>query len=366
MKKVIFISALAIAAAVSCTKSDIVDTKFNEQISFETYLGRDAQTKAEVINNANLGKVAVYAYYTGNTGWNENSTTNLWGDVIQIDKTGAIVVPENADPKYWANTNDLYSFFAYAPVDATKVGTPVVKDPTIDFTVQPQVPNQVDLLYADPLMDKKPGFFADGKVALTMKHALSRITVKAKATSEEFMFDVKEISLAGNFNVTGKLPLSTGEWEDAAPSTANNGKSTFEIFANNKVVADGKTTYGAYNSTNALKDGYKDYAETTDGINNYLMIIPTVPAEGATLADAILTVYYTTYYAGQESVVMSKDIAVPMNFEKGMAYSINLNFQHDEVEITFSVDVEEWKPTEKDENGNDVTKEKDQNQDIKA
>ena len=38
MKKVIFISALAIAAAASCTKSDIVDTKFNEAISFESYI----------------------------------------------------------------------------------------------------------------------------------------------------------------------------------------------------------------------------------------------------------------------------------------------------------------------------------------
>ena len=47
MKKTIFISVLALAAAISCTKSDIVDTKFeNEAIGFETYLGRDAQTKA--------------------------------------------------------------------------------------------------------------------------------------------------------------------------------------------------------------------------------------------------------------------------------------------------------------------------------
>jgi hypothetical protein len=67
MKKVIFISALAIAAAVSCTKSDIVDTKFgNDVIGFESYVGRDAQTKASVETATTLQATGfgVYGFYT--------------------------------------------------------------------------------------------------------------------------------------------------------------------------------------------------------------------------------------------------------------------------------------------------------------
>lgn len=344
MKKVIFISAIALAAAVSCTKSEVVDTKFNEQIGFETYLGRDAQTKAAVATNDNLGNVAVYAYYTGNSPWSSSSPTNLWDGVIQINKNGAIVAPENAGDKYWANPDDLYSFFAYAPVDEAKVGTPNTLNPTINFTVQDKITNQVDLLYADvtPIKNKKPADFEGGKVTLNMKHALSRITVKAKATGTDFKFDVKEITLTGAFNVKGNLPLSTGVWENAAPATA--GETTFEFFNN---TPEGKTEYAAYAEANALPtDSYKNYA----GANNYLMIIPTVPE---TPANATLRVYYTTYYAKQESVVMYKDIQIPINFAMGKAYSINLLFSHDATKITFEVVVTDWDP-KADPDGNDV------------
>ena len=85
MKKVIFISALAIAAAVSCTKSDIVDTKFDEQISFETYLGRDAQTKAAVISDTNLKSVKVLGYYGGKEKWAKQSP--LWANGITLSVT---------------------------------------------------------------------------------------------------------------------------------------------------------------------------------------------------------------------------------------------------------------------------------------
>ena len=363
MKKVIFISALAIAAAVSCTKSDIVDTKFDDAIGFEAYVGRDAQTKAEVIDNSYEGNFAVYAYYTGNAEWSTSSPTNLWDGVIQVNKAGTIVVPTDAKDKYWANPDDLYSFFAYAPVDAVKVGTPSTQNPIINFTVQDEIPAQVDLLYADVanIKNKKPADFAGGKVTLNMKHALSRITVKAKAEAGDFKFDVKEITLEGAFNVKGNLPLSTGEWTGEAVATE--GKTKFEIFANNKNVVDGKTTYGTYEDDNALPTGsYKNYAtrtvpegETTkDVTDNYLMIIPTVPAEGATPANATLRVYYTTYYAEQESVVMYKDIQVPISFEKGKAYSINLLFSHTTQKITFEVVVTDWNPTA-DPDGNDAS-----------
>lgn len=336
MKKVIFLAIAAAAALTACSKSEVVDTKFNEQISFETYLGRDAQTKAPIINNDNLGNVAVYAYYTGNSGWTNQSPTNLWNGVLLIDKNGEFVSTD-ATAKYWANPSDKYSFFAYAPVN-DKVGTVDTVNPTINFTVQPNIPDQVDLLCATPYFDKMASEFTTGTVSLNLKHALSRITVKAKATGDNFKFDVKKITLAGNFNVTGTLPLSTGNWATANPAE---GGSVFTIFDNNSAAYNPESE----SDTALPTDSYRDYAVRTE-TDNYLMIIPTVPAEGATAANATLTVNYSTYYAGQESVEMTKDIEVPINFAMGKAYSINLDFSHEATEIKFSVTVDNWDETE--------------------
>lgn len=343
MKKVIFLAIAAAAALTACSKSEVVDTKFNEQISFETYLGRDAQTKAPIINNDNLGNVAVYAYYTGNSDWTAESTTNLWDDVLLINKDGSFVTPEGGEApeaKYWANPSDKYSFFAYAPVDS-KVGTVNTVNPTINFSVQPEIPNQVDLLCATPYKDAEAQDFTSGNVALTLKHVLSRITVKAKALGTDFLFDVKKITLAGNFNVTGTFPLSGTTWATAVPAEEG---SEFTIFDNNSAAYDPET------DTALPTASYRNYAERTTAegakTDNYLMIIPTVPAEGAEPAIATLTVLYSTYYAGQESVVMSKDIEIPINFGMGKAYSINLDFSHEATPITFSVTVDSWDETE--------------------
>ena len=344
MKKVIFLAIAAAAALTACSKSEVVDTKFNEQISFETYLGRDAQTKAPIINNDNLGNVAVYAYYTGKSGWTDQSKTNLWNGVLLIDKTGTFVSTD-ATAKYWANPSDKYSFFAYAPVN-DKVGTVNDVNPTINFAVQPNIPDQVDLLCATPYFDKMASEFTAGTVSLNLKHALSRITVKAKATGDNFKFDVKKITLSGNFNVTGTLPLSTGNWATATPATDG---SVFTFFNNNSAAYVPPTTDTA-TDTALPTDSYRNYAErTVEGntvTDNYLMIIPTVPAEGATAANATLTVNYSTYYAGQESVEMSKNIEVPINFAMGKAYSINLDFSHEATEIKFSVTVDNWDETD--------------------
>lgn len=354
MKKVIFISALAIAAAVSCTKSDIVDTKFNEEIGFETYLGRAAQTKAEVIDNDNLGNVAVYAYYTGNAGWTTSSPTNLWGDVLLITADGSFVTPEGGEapgPKYWANPDDKYSFFAYAPVNS-KVTAPNTLNPTIAFNVQSEIQDQVDLLYAEPHFDRTASEYltddVDGEVALTLKHALSRLTVKAAATGENFKFDVKEITVTGNFRTTGNLPLSTGIWDEATVTA----QTPYLFHRNGTVGANNVVTYNPYIANNAITSvDYASYTYYTPGataqdapvanevVNNYLMVIPS-----EVTMDVV--VKYTTYYMNQESALITSDpIEVTLNLLKGKAYSITLNFSHEEKPITFSVQVEDWTDT---------------------
>lgn len=328
MKKVIFISAIALAAAVSCTKSEVVDTKFNEQIGFETYLGRDAQTKATPVATDDLTQVFVYGYYTGTTRWSDASEANLWSPMTLACNKGTCTVGQN-DVRYWANDSDLYTFLAYAPATIENVLSVAAvdgKNPTLTYTVPSALADQKDVLYAVPQVNRTK---ENGTVALQMKHALARLTVKAKVNAATpFNYHVKSVVLGGNFNTTGSLVLANQE--TATTWTSLTKTDVDYTFYTNAAKA---TEAGA---TPLTVEGV-DYA----GANNYLMMIPTdCSAEGAA---ATLTVVYSTYAGGIESIDYTKTFPVNTNFEAGKAYAIALEFvQAQNNEIKFSVSVDDW------------------------
>ena len=350
MKKVIFISALAIAAAVSCTKSDIVDTKFDEEISFQSYLGRTAQTKAEEITTANVGHVYVYGYYTGAQDWDGAMTANLWNPMdltVATDGKGTVT-----EKKYWANADDKYTFLAYAPAaetpaEGTTPTNPLTvavteNGPTLTYKVPTDIPSQIDLLYATPQVNRTKDTWGENKnlngvVALGMNHALSRVTVKAKdvETTDLFKFDVKEITLSGNFYTSGNIVLAKGEWSGQAAA------QTTYLFHRNGTVSGETFTPAKYVDGNELPSGtadHKNYAVRGEKTDNYLMMIPTD-------ADATLTVKYTTIYAGSESNLITKSFTITDSFVEGNAYAFQLDFTNDAKEITFTVAVTPWSET---------------------
>ena len=367
MKKVIFISALAIAAAVSCTKSDIVDTKFNEQISFEGYVGRDAMTKATPYGPTAMPEsFGLYGYYLGNaTEWEPTSKANLWDNAsltVSSGNTWAV----SGDAKYWANDSDNYTFLAYAPKTTTTSslaeGSYTITsaeggaNPVINYTVPTTLGTQIDILYANEKKLMNPtGVNEDGSVDLNFKHALSRLTVKATATEKTpatpFTFHVKKISVKGSFNTTGTLNLYSyagTDWttKTATPNTeyifyTDNTAVNSDAIANSNMVVDENYAFYAKDQESGKYVKAEDGAAAT----NYLMMIPTsfVGTEDAPVAPAELFVEYTTYYAGQESTPITKKFPVAIDFKAGKAYSINLAFAHDVTPITFNVTVEDWK-----------------------
>ena len=338
MKKVIFISAIALAAAVSCTKSEVVDTKFNEQIGFETYLGRDAQTKAAVETAKTIGSAGVYGYYLGKDGseWSGTSDANLWNPLTLVvdTQTGKAVQPTDGDVRYWANDTDEYAFLAYAPkTEVTVAAGEKGQNPTINYTVDTDLTKQVDVLCATPVHGSKTDI--NGAVALNFKHTLSRLTVKAKATAGNFDFHIRSIVLKGDFYSAGKLPLSAPTaWTDL--TTTEDTEYAFPAVATE--VLPKPETAGA-------TVDYKDYSGTVGETlgNSYLMMIPVnAAAHKATLT----VVYYTSYEAGDktmESIDYTKEFEISTDFVMGKAYAINLEFLQDlNNEINFSVEVGEW------------------------
>ena len=199
MKKSIFLSVLALAAVVSCQKSEIVDTKYNEEIGFETYTGRDAQTKATLLYGATTlpDAIGVYGFYLGTADtWTTSSKANLWVNQSFAKPTSGAWTTDNK--KYWTNGTDKYTFFAYAPYatngtltkgDGSLVAptTANIADPELTYTVPTALADQVDLIYSKnlntPWKDKN-----DTK--LVFNHALSRISVWAKDNHNDFSYKI--------------------------------------------------------------------------------------------------------------------------------------------------------------------------------
>ena len=344
MKKVIFISALAIAAAVSCTKSDIVDTKFNEQIGFETYVGRDAMTKASVENATTLQATGfgVYGFYTGKDSFvGSSSKINLWANdkvtytqVTEDETTKWVWSP--ATPKFWTNETDQYTFLAYAPfANENNINPSGAIDgtvPTVSFAVPEKIEDQVDLLYSNNLINTKKG-----ATALVFNHALSRITVKAKdnIANDDFTYKVYGVQLKGDFIAQSTLTLWNNAWATNAKATTQN----YVIKPYNSETVNGVETpkVDGISLTEADYD-FATFVKDGEANDNYIMVIPV------SVKDAELIVTYTTSFKGQESTPMTKTVKVTEEFAQGKAYSLNLAFAPNTTDtITFTISVTEWK-----------------------
>ena len=329
-----------------CAKSDVLGPESgSEQIGFETYIGRDAETKAASYGRDALpATIGVYGFYFGADAWSTTATPNLWTNLqLEADKNWA--VPEGYE-KYWVNSQDNYTFLSYAPYTpyATDAAENVLvastgANPFVTYTVPTDLTKQIDLLYSNNnQVAHKPA--TGTAVTLQHKHALSRLTVKASAEVDPYAytFHVKEISITGNFNTKGDLNLYNGAWSNLTDEDV-----TYTFF----------TTEEAATADNALGSTAVDYSgtKTVDGVttygNNYLMMIPVSNAK----ANPVLKVRYSTLYGGFEyngreypglESEKTATLNITTDFNMGKAYAINIHFGHDsDKEIEFNVTEEE-------------------------
>lgn len=297
-----------------CTKSEVFGPESgNEQIGFDTYIGRDAQTKAASYGTNNLpSSVGVYGFYSGASTWLATDTPNLWANLQLTNSNGTWSYDQN-QARYWINNKDNYTFLSYAPY-ATGTGAngnglvaSTGANPIITYTVPTDMTKQVDLIYSNTNKNiHKPT--TGTAVTLHHQHALSRLTVKASAEVDPYAytFHVKKISITGNFNTKGDLNLYNGSW-----SNYINKQETYTFYTNTE----------AANASNALGETEVNYA----GSDKYLMMIPV----NFSTTNATLTVEYTALYGGVESGLKTATLPISTNFEKGKAYAITLDFRFD-------------------------------------
>ncbi len=330
MKKKLFLGLLA-AAAVSftaCQKDEVISEIPQENaIGFGTYVGRDAQTKADVTNidamkEAGYAGFGVFAYYTEN---------NTYADTFTYDFMNNQPVKWDSKwdynpKKYWPGGTNKVSFFAYAPyTDVTSTPTENITafgydngdkgNPTLSFTVEDDVNEQIDLLYAAPKTD-----LTSGEVDFVFSHALSRIGFKVKTSNDQYQINISRITLTANFNNSGILNLNTGDWSE---TTA--GERTYSL-----------TFTPSYITSNA---GVAISAE-----QGYAMVIPT----NLTSTQIHISVTYryqskvsATEWSSEE-VDKTQSGSVGVNLVKGYAYTFVLTLDPGTA-IEFDVtDVNDW------------------------
>ncbi len=185
-------------------------------------------------------KLGVYAYNTGSTPWSGAAATAtpnvMCNQMVEKTATGSTYTPV----KYWVPTQ-YYSFFAYAPYNATGIdlitGSTTPGTPSLEYTMPESTAGQADILYAWTLDQKEENSTA---VTLNFKHALARIRFSAQvnAGASQYTAKVTGVTFSGLMN-KGTLSLYTGAW------SSTSGNTTCVILDQNSAADDTDIPYSA-------------------------------------------------------------------------------------------------------------------------
>lgn len=337
-KFVMSIAAMAALTLVSCSSDDLDslsdNSSKNEAISFDGYLGRSAVAvngtrgsvaKVETLKDKGFG---VYSTHTG-----EASFSDFNNQQVTYKDSKWTYTPV----KYWPTTSGTINFFAYAPYDKN---TKLTENTKIDFTVDKNVANQTDLLWARAHAQiKTPITNNNNKVSFKFAHALSRLgyTIKLHETYSSATFTLNKITLAGSpdgntkaFYTKGIIDLSkvkdapTGDAPTGLWDTSSSDKQKFDWVSAGSIKVE---------STDP------EHPQSNDP-NNYLFVIPQnfskKTTENPDVDELYIIVQYTIKYngGGEQTNTVYKQII--KDFKQGKAYKINLTIG---LPIEFDVDV---------------------------
>lgn len=184
MKKILFSVAMAFVL-VSCSHDEVIEiNRDGDEIQFNVV--SDAATRAADVycNNNMPASFNVWATY--------NDATYIDGDLIQKDGSAWV---NKSGVRYWPKTGNV-TF--YAQVNAGTAfrwndGAPTIKD----YTVDTDVTNQKDLLYAVKSQGR-----SDNPVTLNFRHALSQIVFQARNTNANLYVEITGVTICkvGNVN----------------------------------------------------------------------------------------------------------------------------------------------------------------------
>lgn len=206
MKKTpLFLMALSTLALASCSDDEPVSSRqdFNttEAISFRP--ATRLSTRATEINNSNLSKIFVSAFYEDQNYFNN----------VEFDK-GSDSFFTSAEKYQWIGGDSTLNFFAYAPsqdelgADVTPLeGKGGLKIES--FTPAEDISEQVDFITANASGNSKDN--RETGIELTFDHRLSQIELRAKSENTTYTYKVAGMRI-GRAETTAAFDFTTNEW----------------------------------------------------------------------------------------------------------------------------------------------------------
>lgn len=402
MKRFFIITIAAVASAVGCTKSGILESPqtYDAPISFEPYTGKAPVTKAPVVITDDLWDAGFRVIGFVQTGNNANTSD------YKIDPTGnyldkkvyvassigeddqKIYATDEEGKKLWSYDGAMYwpegkylSFVAYGlnvnsdgEDDNTDIGldesTCFVRNTdytTFTYTVPGQVANQKDLVIS-PIMQNKTRTSDSGRIPVQMYHVLSRVGFKVKAEGDaNIKIAIKNVSMTSNF-----VTKATYNLTNAVTISGNTATYNFTPVKNSST----QVTYSLFDSSYILGtstgDPYPGFITTSSTTavpiwNNY-SFAPGADFNPATVADSGILSSSSSNFGNRYMMIMpqeannvnlkvvyqlanaeEQEVNIPIGnfrFEAGKAYEFLFTLSTQSV--GFNVVVNIWDPN----NGN--------------
>lgn len=344
MKKSLF-AILAVAACFASCSEVIESEVLDNPISFDNYVGKDAQTRASVLKTDNVKSVRVNACLR-----KANNTDPFLANFMKNQEVKWSEADQKwtyTPSKFWPAADQVVDFVSWVPVaDYTEGETTKnnisVENATLTFTVPEEVKHQSDLLVAEGQMGlNRVTETTNAPVSLNYKHLLSRIGFEIIASGipddNVTVVELVEVTLNGNFASSGKVDMTKDNDPDKTNSTL--AINTYDGGGTTKAYTLTGTHFGWSNNriTNAKED---PETEELVGVSNmsdsYIMLIP------ASNQPESIKVEYTITTDGDTASKVTNTHVFPLTgqYEAGKAYKyiFKITLQS----ITFDVKVEDW------------------------
>lgn len=339
------IAAMAALTLVSCSSDDLNslsdNSSKNEAISFDGYCGRSAVA----VNGSRGSVVDIKALQASTEGFgvfgNYSSTaegTPAYGNSlfknqqVTYDKTKSKWT--YSPLRFWPTQGHI-DFLAYAPYDRQYDNIVTKDNQKLTFTVDSNIENQKDLLYANAVGQTKDNISSAGnKVNFQFAHALSKLGYKVKLSgdySSNATFNLTKITLAGSPDGTTKAFYTLGKIDLSKTNTA---LDLWSEYATDKQNFDWFSGSSTVTGTD-LKHPNDNRAENKD----YLFVIPQKFKTGTDKLYVIVTYTITYKNDTQNPITNTVYKQLSNDFEPGKAYMINLTLG---LPIEFDATVTDW------------------------
>ena len=267
MKTNLFLIAAATLMVTSCSKESVVDSEVNEAsnaIAFTSYTnitkGTPISSNGEFTTEGKNFGVTAFLNGTGTTTGATFIHMGFAEKGAEVSYSGGWNVVNTAQPAFWpTGADNSLDFYAYSPFGNKAITQKFVyqKGITLDYTVPTVYEEQVDLMYAKNLEQKKPT--NSNVVNLPFEHALTQVLFGIATKTDRL-----KIEVAANGLVINKI-MSQGTFDTEAKSWTNLGNSQ------NFMVTSAVKTFGYIGTT----PKYTLVGDNAEGAtSNALMMLP--------------------------------------------------------------------------------------------